>query len=112
MKFLMFNLYPDGISYNKIISFDILFILTNIINKISIYLALSLSLLIMLSKKYNFGEIEKYFLIIFLLNISTHLVGWFTTKHLVGISLISFIFLVIRMPFIFSILNEKYKKNV
>ena len=112
IKFLMFNLSPDGISYNKILRFDILFVITNVVNKVSIYSAFFISLILLVKKKLKISDSELYFLILFFLNISTHLVGWITSKHLVGISLVSIIFLIIKIPFISSILNLKYKKIV
>ena len=111
IKFLLLNIYPDGISYEKKESYDILFILTSITNKLCLYLATILSFFFLFYTKSE-NKYELYFLSILIFNLSTHLIGWATTKHLVGISLVSFIYLIIKSNSIYLILNKMYKKIV
>ena len=98
-------------SYEKKVSYDVLFILTSITNKLCLYLATILSFFFLFYTKLK-NKYELYFLSILIFNLSTHLIGWATTKHLVGISLVSFIYLIIKSNSIYLILNKMYKKIV
>lgn len=109
LKFIIFNLKPDGISYKKVLDLNFLFILTNLFNKVAICASVFICFYLFIKKKQKKFNDEFYFLAIILLNLSTHLVGWMTTKHMVGISLVSFIFLATKFSFFLEMFGKRYK---
>lgn len=110
IKFILFNLSPDGISYEKTINAKSMFILTSLLNKLFFYLGIILSLIFLIKKNFKFKHETMYFLGLVTLNLATHLIGWMTSKHFVGIALVSFIFVVLIGSNFFLNEKKKYKK--
>lgn len=94
LKFIFFNIVPDGYQYNTKINADFLFILSSIINKFIFYLAILLFLFNLIYKNLNPIKYQLYYFILISLNLAPHIVGWATSKHLIGIYLVSFIFII------------------
>ena len=109
IKFILFNIKPDGYQYKSNINSDILFISSSLLNKFIFYLAMGFLIYIFISKKYSKNKFEFYYLILISLNIAPHLIGWATSKHLIGMYLISFIFVIL---FIINNFYPKRKKNL
>ena len=94
IKFIFFNIQHDG-KLDKNRKDSLLIIISNVINKIIFNLSLGLGIYILykkIIKKISCKE-EFFFFLLILCNIFPHIVGWATTKHLIGISIISFIYL-------------------
>jgi hypothetical protein len=94
IKFIFFNIQHDG-KLDKNRKNSLLIIISNVINKIIFNLSLGLGIYILykkINKKISFKE-EFFFFLLIICNIFPHIVGWATTKHLIGISIISFIYL-------------------
>ena len=95
MKFIFFGINRDGAqpdnngNYNNKIRVSM--VLAKIIFNLAIILSLT-KLIKNYKKIINFKE-EFYFLSLMALNIAPHLIGWATSKHLVGILNISIIYL-------------------
>lgn len=95
IKFILFNITPDGYQYKTKINSDILFILSSIINKFIFYGAILIFLFFLNIKKFNQDNFVPYYFALTGLNLIPHIVGWATSKHLIGIYLISFIFILL-----------------
>ena len=94
IKFIFFNIQHDG-KLDKNRKDSLLIIISNVINKIIFNLSLALGIYILykkINKKISLKE-EFFFFLLIICNIFPHIVGWATTKHLIGISIISFIYL-------------------
>ena len=106
MKFIFFNIIKDGTSPDVNGYYKNPVIVSHIFSKIFLNLAIILSLATLflnykkiISNKNNLikFKIDIYFIFLFTLNIIPHLVGWATSKHLVGITIISIIYLFIKL---------------
>ncbi len=95
IKFILLNITPDGYQYKAKINSDILFILSSVINKFIFYCALLLFLFFLIYKKFNQENFVIYYFVLIGLNLVPHIVGWATSKHLIGIYIISFIFILL-----------------
>ena len=97
VKFIFFNIKRDGAYPNEKGEFDNKIKFSLILNKIIFnfsVIVLFLNLISMISlRKIKGFEHNLYFLFLLPLNLLPHLVAWATSKHLVGITLISIIFL-------------------
>jgi hypothetical protein len=106
MKFIFFNIIKDGTSPDTNGHYKNPVIVSHIFSKIFLNLSIVLSLVTLflnykkiISNKNNLFKfkIDIYFISLFTLNIIPHLIGWATSKHLVGITLISIIYLFIKL---------------
>ena len=106
IKFIFFNITKDGTSPDANGYYKNPVIISHIFSKIFLNLAIILSLATLLlnykkiiSNKNNLIKfrIDIYFISLFTLNIIPHLIGWATSKHLVGITIISNIYLFIKL---------------
>ena len=87
-----------------------MFILTSLLNKLFFYLGIILSLIFLIKKNFKFKHETIYFLGLVTLNLATHLIGWMTSKHFVGIALVSFIFVVLIGSNFFLDVKKSIKK--
>lgn len=95
IKFILFNIIPDGYQFDKNINTDFLFITSSIINKFIFYIAV-LFFLINLFLKRNFKNyFGFYFFTLMTFNLIPHILGWATSKHMVGIYLLSFLYIIV-----------------
>ena len=94
LKFIFFNIAPDGYQYKTKINADFLFVLSSIINKFIFYVAILLFLSNLIYKNLNQNIYQLYYIILVGLNLAPHIIGWATSKHLVGIYLVSFIYII------------------
>lgn len=108
LKFIFFNITPDGYQYKTKINADILFILSSIINKLVFYSAVFLFSFHLIFKNSKQNNYEFYYFTLVCLNLAPHVVGWATSKHLIGIYLISFIFIIIffKKSYFFKVKNN------
>ncbi len=99
IKFIFFNIKKDSINpkidgqnYNPIM-------FSHLINRIIVITSI-ITGIIFLFKNFNkseFDKIEFYFLGIFFASIFPHIIGWATSKHLVGIFIICHIYLFLKI---------------
>ena len=108
IKFVLFNIKPDGYQYKNKINSDTLFIISSLINKFIFYISIILLLFQIIKKTFHKNEMSFYYFIILILNLAPHIVGWATSKHLVGIYLMSFIFIILIFEKKFTL--KKYRK--
>jgi hypothetical protein len=105
IKFILFNIIKDGVFSDNNGNFNNPIVVSYIFNKIFLNLALVISALtifvnwkiIFFSKKrfLNFKN-DIYYIALFILNIVPHVIGWATSKHLVGITIASMIYLFLK----------------
>ena len=100
LKFIFFNIRKDAVyPINGEFKNPILF--SHIFNRVIFNLAIILSFLILLKNFKSFNELklhktELYFLFIITLALVPNVVGWATSKHLVGIQVISMNYLLFK----------------
>ena len=96
--FIFFRINKDNMSVLEYKSQPHQVRYSNIINKLSLNFSVLLALYILIKNYKNFlnFRIEIYYLSLVLLNILPHLYGWATNKHLVGIFIISNLYLVLK----------------
>ena len=96
IKFIFFGVNRDGAFPDKNGIYNNNFRVSVLISKIILNFAIIFSLIKLCSNIKNIYLIKEefYFLSILSLNIAPHIVGWATSKHLVGILNISIIYLV------------------
>ena len=102
LKFIFFNILKDGASPDTSGYYKNQVIISHIVSKIFLNSAVVICLLTLflnyrknLLSKNNLIKFKQeiYFISLFVLNIIPHLIGWATSKHLVGITTISIIYL-------------------
>lgn len=108
IKFILFNIKPDGYQFETNINSDNLFILSSILNKFVFYLSIMILIYVFISKKYSKNFMELYYFSLVCLNIAPHTIGWATSKHLIGIYLIAFIFIILYLQNNFSLRNKEF----
>jgi len=108
IKFVLFNIKPDGYQYKNKINSDTLFIISSLINKFVFYVAMILLLFKIIKKTFLLSDVNFYYFVILILNLAPHILGWATSKHLVGIYLMSFIFILLSLEDKFTL--KMYRK--
>ena len=98
IHFIFFRINKDNMSELEYKSQPHQVRYSNIINKLSLNFSVLLALYILIKNYKNFlnFRIEIYYLSLVLLNLLPHLYGWATNKHLVGIFIISNLYLVLK----------------
>ena len=98
VKFIFLNYKKDSVAPDENGNYENPVMFSHIINRVififSILFAIK-NIYISFNKKYR-PTIEYYFLIILILNIAPHIIGWATSKHLVPIFLVSHIYFFLR----------------
>jgi hypothetical protein len=96
LKFIFFGIHVDGINiYNdKLTNNPIRY--SSIFSKFFLSLAILISVFILIKSHKNFLNYRKelYFIAMLVLNLTPHIIGWATSKHLIAISNISLIYLI------------------
>jgi hypothetical protein len=105
IKFILFNIVKDGVFPDNLGNYNNPIVISYVFNKIFLNLALILSSLtifinwriILFAKKgfLNFKN-DIYYFSLFILNVIPHIIGWATSKHLVGITIASMIYLFLK----------------
>jgi len=105
LKFIFFRIKYDGLGKNEFNERKNEINYSNIINKINLNLAILFCLfgLILNKKKFFIQKHSFYYMIILTLNLMPHIYAWGTNKHLVGIYVMSNIFLVYHL----TLFNKK-----
>jgi hypothetical protein len=105
IQFILINIFKDGVFPDNLGNYNNPIIISYVFNKIFLNLAIIISALtifinwriIFLSKS---GALEFkndiYYIFLFILNIIPHIIGWSTSKHLVGITIVSMIYLFLK----------------
>lgn len=96
LNFIFFGIRVDGIStiHSKSDNNPIRY--SSIISKFFFNLSVFISLYILLKNYKNILNYKKelYFIVILILNLTPHIIGWATSKHLIAISNVSLIYLI------------------
>jgi hypothetical protein len=96
LNFIFFGIRIDGVNsdYSETISNPIRY--SSIFSKFFFNIAILASLSFLWKNHKNFANYKKefYFIIILVLNLAPHIIGWATAKHLVAISNVSLIYLI------------------
>ena len=108
LKFIFFGINKDGIDKDDFEKNGNEIRYSNFINKFLLNLAIIISLYTLIRNYKNFfnQKIEIYYLSILFLNLAPHLYAWATSKHLVGLFILSNIYLIHKF-YIF----KKFKEN-
>ena len=108
LNFIFFGVHVDGINVNnnELINKPIRY--SSILSKFFLNLAILISTYILIKNYKNFLNYRKelYFIVIFFLNLTPHLIGWATSKHLIAICNISLIYLI------FYLKKRMYANNI
>jgi len=110
IKFIFFGINKDGIDSDEFEKTGIKIRYSNIFNKIILNLAIIISLFLLFKNSKNFlqQKHELYYLSILSLNILPLIYAWATTKHLVGIFILSNLYLLIKIFSFFDIEKKKF----
>ena len=107
IKFILFNTHKDGVHPDIKGQFKNPFMFSHFFNRLVAILSLIISILLFLKNviKLKLKKIDIYFILFYFSSIIPYVIGWATSKHLVGIFLVSHIYLLLK------ILNTKLFKD-
>ena len=99
IKFILFRLDKDGLGKNQFEKNGTELRYSNILNKFFLNLAIIISLYNIFKnhKKILHQKTEIYFISILLLNLLPHIYAWATNKHLVGIFILSNLYIISKL---------------
>ena len=99
IKFILFNVRKDAVFPNKAGIVDNPIMYSHVMNRLFFIISL-LVLVHSLIKAFKFKDFKKidiYFFLIIVGSIFPHIIAWATSKHLVGIFIISYIYLYFKI---------------
>ena len=107
IKFILFNVHKDAVFPDKNGNYSNPFMFSHLMNRIVTIMSLIICIISIYknSLSFKFQKSDIYYLIIYASSVFPYIVGWATSKHLVGIFLISHIYLILK------ILSNKFTKN-
>lgn len=96
LNFIFFGVHVDGNNSQNTNSVDNPIRYSSIFSKFFLNLSILLSIYVLVGNYRNLFKNKKelYFIAVAILNLIPHIVGWATSKHLIGISNISLIYLI------------------
>ena len=96
LNFIFFGIRVDGVNSDNLESSNNPIRYSSIFSKFFFNLSILISLYVLAKNYKNFFHCKKefYFIVILILNLTPHIVGWATSKHLVAISNVSLIYLI------------------
>lgn len=99
VKFIFFNIRKDSIHPNIDGKNNNPIVLSHLFNRIAAILSILIALVVIFKnlKSIKYYKLEIYFLGIFFSNIFPHILGWATSKHLVGIFIICHLYLILKL---------------
>ncbi|WP_440938086.1 hypothetical protein, partial [Candidatus Pelagibacter sp.] len=110
VKFIFFNIYKDAVHPDKNGEFKNPFMFSHLFNRIIFLVSIffCVSSIFRNIIRLNFSKLDYYYIILVSSSILPHLIGWATSKHLVGIFILSHIYLIVK---IFEKKLQKYILN-
>lgn len=99
IKFILFNIRKDSVFPNKAGKINNPIMYSHIMNRFIFILSLLILIQSLFEsiKKKDFKKIDIYFILIITGSIAPHIVAWATSKHLVGIFIISYIYSYLKI---------------
>jgi len=96
LNFIFFGIRVDGVNSDNLSSSNNPIRYSSIFSKFFFNLSIFISLYVLAKNYKNILNCKKefYFIVILILNLTPHIVGWATSKHLVAISNVSLIYLI------------------
>jgi len=96
LNFIFFGIRVDGVNSDNLESSNNPIKYSSIFSKFFFNLSIFISLYVLAKNYKNILNCKKefYFIVILILNLTPHIVGWATSKHLVAISNVSLIYLI------------------
>jgi hypothetical protein len=96
LNFIFFGIRVDGVNSDNLSSSNNPIKYSSIFSKFFFNLSIFISLYVLAKNYKNILNCKKefYFIVILILNLTPHIVGWATSKHLVAISNVSLIYLI------------------
>jgi hypothetical protein len=96
LNFIFFGIRVDGVNSDNLESSNNPIRYSSIFSKFFFNLSILISLYVLAKNYKNILNCKKefYFIVILILNLTPHIVGWATSKHLVAISNVSLIYLI------------------
>jgi hypothetical protein len=96
LNFIIFGIRVDGVNSDNLGSSNNPIRYSSIFSKFFFNLSIFISLYVLAKNYKNILNCKKefYFIVILILNLIPHIVGWATSKHLVAISNVSLIYLI------------------
>ena len=96
LNFIFFGIRVDGVNSDNLESSNNPIRYSSIFSKFFFNLSIFISLYVLAKNYKNILNCKKelYFIVILILNLTPHIVGWATSKHLVAISNVSLIYLI------------------
>jgi hypothetical protein len=108
LNFIFFGIHVDGINTKNLNIDKNPIRYSSIFSKFFFNVSILISLYILIKNYKNFFHYKKefYFILLVFLNLTPHIVGWATSKHLVPISNVSLIYLI------FLLKDKKYAHSI
>jgi hypothetical protein len=96
VKFILFNIHKDAVHPDKNGNFNNLFMFSHLINRIVLIISLIVCLNSIFKNLliFKFQKLDFYYFIILISSVIPLLIGWATSKHLVGIFILSHLYLI------------------
>ena len=99
IKFIFFNVHKDSVHPDINGNYHNPFMYSHLINRIILIISLIFCLNSIFKNLliFKFKKIDFYYLVILLSSLTPHIIGWATSKHLVGIFILSHLYLIIKI---------------
>lgn len=99
IKFVLFNVKKDAVYPDENGNFNNPFMFSHFYNRLIAIISIFLFLFALFKKgeEIRNKKIDIYFIVIYITSITPHIIGWCTSKHLVGIFLITHVYVLLKI---------------